>query len=530
MRRLSLFATASALVLVPLASQAFAAGSNCSSNVMVLFDRSTSMMCDLIGGETRWDIATSALEDVATSFQDKAKFGLTLFPAPGSTKSNSCNASLSNPPVVNLESGSQLVTDISAALAKYPATFGNYTPIGQTLDDVLSMPGMNDASSRRYVILVTDGAESCYNSALAESDSTIETTVKNLATKGIVTYVVGFGEKNITLAPGCTSGMVDPVDAALLNKLAVAGGTKIAGCDPSSADSTNPNNCYYMASDGDQLVKRLADIAIQISTEVCDGIDNNCNGAVDEGLTRGCSTSCGTGTEHCDLGKWVGCTAEQPQTNMCTHMPTCDTPPTFCGCDNGDTQDCGPPNRGECHSGTSTCVNHVWGDCVGGAGPTDQSECDGKDHNCDGVVDSSGCECVPGTTDVCGGPNVGECHTGTRTCDGNGQWGDCVGAVGPTPETCDGKDNNCDGQIDNPTVTSTDDVPHGLCRADQICQSGACVAAPPAVTPPGGHNVSGGDATGCACQVGGRSGPPVGGVVLLLGAALLVVVRRRRGR
>src|SRR5437762_651023 len=64
---------------------------------------------------------------------------------------------------------------------------------------------------------------------------------------------------------------------------------------------------------------------------------------------------------------------------------------------------------GECKPGTQTCVDHVWGACTGGTGPSDQSECDGKDHNCDGVADKAGCECAPGATETCGGPDVGQC-------------------------------------------------------------------------------------------------------------------------
>jgi hypothetical protein len=47
------------------------------------------------------------------------------------------------------------------------------------------------------------------------------------------------------------------------------------------------------------------------SAEVCDNKDNNCDGLVDEGLTRG--TTCGTGecagntgTETCTAGVWGG--------------------------------------------------------------------------------------------------------------------------------------------------------------------------------------------------------------------------------
>lgn len=44
----------------------------------------------------------------------------------------------------------------------------------------------------------------------------------------------------------------------------------------------------------------------------------------------------------------------------------------------------------------------------------------------------------------------GICRTGSRECLGDGKWGACNGAVGPGRETdeCDGKDNDCDGEVD----------------------------------------------------------------------------------
>jgi hypothetical protein len=54
--------------------------------------------------------------------------------------------------------------------------------------------------------------------------------------------------------------------------------------------------------------------------------------------------------------------------------------------------------------------------------------------------------CQDGETLPCGS-NVGACKQGLRTCF-NGEFGPCVGAIEPTPEQCNGVDDNCDGQID----------------------------------------------------------------------------------
>lgn len=95
-------------------------------------------------------------------------------------------------------------------------------------------------------------------------------------------------------------------------------------------------------------------------------------------------------------------------------------------------------------------------DCVLGGGSGN-----GEDDDCNGIVDD-GCSCVPGEVKKCflgppGKRNVGACTDGTMTCFGGefGSWGDCVGSIGPSAETCDGLDNDCNGCADD-----------GLCCGD----------------------------------------------------------------
>ena len=57
-------------------------------------------------------------------------------------------------------------------------------------------------------------------------------------------------------------------------------------------------------------------------------------------------------------------------------------------------------------------------------------------------------QCLDGDTQQCGSSNVGECSYGEQTCS-NGQWGECIGAVEPSTEICDnGLDDDCDFLID----------------------------------------------------------------------------------
>jgi Putative metal-binding motif len=93
-----------------------------------------------------------------------------------------------------------------------------------------------------------------------------------------------------------------------------------------------------------------------------------------------------------------------------------------------------------------------------------------------------------GQTIVCGS-GVGECHQGTKTCV-NGSWTPCAGSIGPTPEVCDGKDNDCDGQTD-------EDFPVGVaCNGLGICVGGVYECASDhksvicSVAPNGSHDKS----------------------------------------
>jgi hypothetical protein len=134
-----------------------------------------------------------------------------------------------------------------------------------------------------------------------------------------------------------------------------------------------------------------------------------------------------------------------------------------CICTPGQVADCsldgngnpinwpGGAPQGECKYGKKTCAVLVaskggeWGLCEGAVIPKTVESCAGKDENCNGVIDD-GCACTNGTTQPCGSA-VGSCRKGQQTCV-SGQWGaSCVGSIIPKQfDTCDqGNDDNCNG-------------------------------------------------------------------------------------
>ncbi len=147
------------------------------------------------------------------------------------------------------------------------------------------------------------------------------------------------------------------------------------------------------------------------AVEVCDELDNDCDGLVDEGTRNACGS----------------CDAAVP-------TETCD------GIDN------------DCDGTIDEEVRALCGICIDEIDPEGEVCGDGFDNNCDGEVDE-GCTCNSGAVACYPGPidslGIGVCSPGTRGCDPTGElWGPCEDFILPTVEVCDGLDNDCDGTVD----------------------------------------------------------------------------------
>lgn len=188
--------------------------------------------------------------------------------------------------------------------------------------------------------------------------------------------------------------------------------------------------------------------AVREQPEICDGIDNNCNGATDENLFRLCSSKCGDGVETCSNGFWAGCTATQPTSEICDGVDNdCDGEiDEECSCVDGQTSVCydfidpRTTRTATCGIGIKLCMAGEWSLCQPyGVLP---EFCNNWDDDCDGQIDGIVQECgsVPRS-------GVGQCINGSKSCE-SGTWTPCLGSVGPEREKCDNIDNDCDGETD----------------------------------------------------------------------------------
>ena len=187
-------------------------------------------------------------------------------------------------------------------------------------------------------------------------------------------------------------------------------------------------------------------VSVKSSLEVCDNLDNDCDGTVDDnaaGAGESCDTSlpgvCAAGTTECSGGTLTCLASVEPTAEICDNLDNdCDGTVDDGVSGTGESCDTGLP--GVCAAGTTECSGGSVA-CLANVEPTAEI-CDNLDNDCDGTADDG----VSGTGESCDTGLPGVCAAGTTQCSGGSLT--CFQSADPSAEICDDQDNDCDGTAD----------------------------------------------------------------------------------
>jgi len=179
---------------------------------------------------------------------------------------------------------------------------------------------------------------------------------------------------------------------------------------------------------------------ISSGSEICDGVDNDCNGKIDDGVTLSANICK-------DVGLCKGATAQCKGSAgwQCVYGNDVELQPCTIDAD--------------CGSGISCDLTKGTPGVCPGIVIVDEKACDGKDGDCDGVADDPwanpalpnplGSDCYPDLT------KAGICRPlGKMSCKADATGSECKqtqAGLSPTDELCNGLDDDCDGKVDEAT-------------------------------------------------------------------------------
>ena len=235
---------------------------------------------------TRWDIAVNALVKAIDTYggtaanqylDQKVRFGLVYFGQSSRDHTNISGTSTYHGIVKN--NGDLILPTVhrqSLILSNAPGSSTNYDAGFTLARNMLDYARTRDSVGNRKsaVLFVTDGDVNSGRTTNTQKGlykhtrcDFAEQQAEDIFTDffGTKSYIVGFGN-------GLSAG-----GQQCLNDLARAGQTKPASCATGEC-------LFFQANNAASLQNALAEIIANAAAEECDGIDNNCDGRVDENL------------------------------------------------------------------------------------------------------------------------------------------------------------------------------------------------------------------------------------------------------
>ncbi len=220
----------------------------------------------------------------------------------------------------------------------------------------------------------------------------------------------------------------------------------------------------------------------------CDAMDNDCDGQTDEDFLIGLACD-GLDSDECPNGTWT-CSGDHGDKECVNEtvkdiVELCNGKDDNCdgktdeGFDVGDA--CDGPDSDACKNGTKQCTSDGKGTVCGKESQTDLQEfCDGIDNDCNTMTDeifTLGADSLP-LGAACDGPDSDQCKNGVVVCATDGGSAVCgTETEADIKESCDGADNNCNGQTDE-GQSYLGKAMGAVCTGTGACGVGTVVCSP----------------------------------------------------